>query len=77
MSDQFLEITLRVKCNKDAEINLYHVCEEVQSYLDAHCSYVIDYESGDYASALITSYQCKWDDFTPINFPEERDIDAT
>ena len=56
MSDQFLEITLRVKCNKDAEINLYHVCEEVQSYLDAHCSYVIDYESGDYASALITSY---------------------
>ena len=70
-----ITITLKIECDKDAEINPLHVAEEVQSYLDAHSTY-FDTVTEDYRTPLIKGYLMEWDRFTPVDFKNNDEEDS-
>jgi len=65
------EITycFKIQTGKDAEINPYHLAEEIQAYLDSHASY---YNSAKdvYETPRVIGYNVKLDEFTPTGFPK-------
>jgi|TARA_A100001388_G_scaffold22362_1_gene14638 hypothetical protein len=65
------EITycFKIQAGNDAEINPFHLAEEIQAYLDSHASYY-NRVKDEYETPRVIGYNVKLDEFTPTHFPQ-------
>lgn len=61
---------VRLEATSDAEINAFHLAEEIQAYLNAHVC-MDDGGSGDFVDAQVVGYHVKRDQFNPFYAQEE------
>ena len=61
---------VRLEATSDAEINAFHLAEEIQAYLNAHVC-TDDPCNDTFEDVRVTGYKFEYDTFTPTQFDYE------
>tara|TARA_B100000287_G_scaffold215769_1_gene203523 strand:+ start:6382 stop:6591 length:210 start_codon:yes stop_codon:yes gene_type:complete len=65
-----IEFSCRIVCDDDDGINAYHLCEEIQAYLNSN-HHLYDEDSDEYANAKVTGYKVLIDNYVPFIAQDE------
>ena len=64
---------VRLEATPEAEINPFHLAEEIQAYLNAHvCS--VNETTDTFEDVRVTGYKFDYDNFTPTQFDYDQEF---